>query len=64
MGDDPLLQGFMEQAATAQAMPHQPEMEAVWGYAGDMFIKVLNNVMSPEAAATETAALINEANGK
>jgi maltose-binding protein MalE len=62
--DDPVLRGFMEQAATAQPAPTNPEMEQVWGYAGDMLIKVLADVSEPGAAVSETSALINEANGR
>ncbi|MCB9137734.1 MAG: extracellular solute-binding protein [Caldilineaceae bacterium] len=64
LGDDPLLQGFAEQATSAQPYPYQPEMAEVWGYAGDMLLKTLNDVMSPEEAVIETTTLINEANGK
>jgi arabinogalactan oligomer/maltooligosaccharide transport system substrate-binding protein len=64
IGDNPLLQGFMNQAATAQAMPNTPEMEAVWGYLGDMLIKVVDGGADPAATVRETAALINEANNK
>jgi arabinogalactan oligomer / maltooligosaccharide transport system substrate-binding protein len=63
-GDNPLLQGFMNQAATAQAMPNRPEMEEVWGYAGDMVVKVVDGNAEPSTTVRETAALINEANGK
>ncbi len=61
---DPLLKGFAVQAESAQPIPHAPEMDQVWGYAGDMLIKVLNDVMTPAEAAIEAAALINEANDK
>ncbi len=61
---DPLLEGFAVQAESAQPIPHAPEMDQVWGYAGDMLIKVLNDVMTPAEAAIEAAALINEANDK
>jgi maltose-binding protein MalE len=64
VGDNPLLQGFMNQAANAQAMPNRPEMEEVWGYAGDMVVKVVDGSADPAATVVETAALINEANGK
>jgi maltose-binding protein MalE len=65
LGDDPILQGFMQQAATAQAMPSRPEMnDHLWGYGGDMIIKVLNGVGDPALVVLETATLINEANGK
>ncbi len=64
IGDNPLLQGFMNQAATAQSMPNRPEMEEVWGYAGDMVVKVVDGNADPAATVQETAALINEANGK
>ena len=62
--DDPLLQGFMQQAATAQSMPTLPEMEQVWGYGGDMLLKAINDVAELDAIVVETATLINEANGK
>ena len=64
IGDNPLLQGFMNQAANAQAMSNRPEMEQVWGYAGDMVVKVVDGNADPAATVAETAALINEANGK
>ncbi len=64
IGDNPLLQGFMNQGANAQSMPNRPEMEQVWGYAGDMVIKVVDGNADPAATVKETAALINEANGK
>jgi arabinogalactan oligomer/maltooligosaccharide transport system substrate-binding protein len=62
--DDPILRGFMAQAATAQPAPTQPEMEQVWGYGGDMLIKVLGGSVEPIPAARETAALINDVTGK
>ena len=64
VGGDPLLQGFMQQAANAHAMPTIPEMNAVWGYGGDMFVKALNGVADPTETVLETATLINEANNK
>jgi maltose-binding protein MalE len=64
IGDNPLMQGFMNQAATAQSMPNRPEMEDVWGYAGDMVIKVVDGNADSLTTVQETAALINEANGK
>jgi maltose-binding protein MalE len=64
IGDNPLLQGFMSQAATAQAMSNRPEMEQVWGYAGDMVVKVVDGGADPLTTVQETTALINEANGK
>lgn len=63
-GDNPLLQGFMNQAATAQSMPNRPEMEEVWGYAGDMVVKVVDGKADPTVTVQETAALLNEVNGK
>ena len=48
IGDNPLLQGFMNQAATAQSMPNRPEMEEVWGYAGDMVVKVVDGNADPD----------------
>ena len=54
----------MNQAATAQPMPNLPEMQQVWGYGGDMVIKVVDGDADPVATVQQTAALINEANGK
>ena len=64
LGESAILAGFAAQAATAQSMPARPEMDAVWGYAGDMLVKVINGVMEPGEAVTEAAALINDQNGK
>lgn len=64
VSSDPLLAAFLQQAADAEAMPAIPEMENVWGYGGDMIVKVLNGVGDPAAVVAETATLINEANGK
>lgn len=62
--NDPVLRGFQAQAATAQPAPAQPETEQVWGYGGDMLVKVLGGAVAPIAAARETAALINDVTGK
>ncbi|MCB9161698.1 MAG: extracellular solute-binding protein [Caldilineaceae bacterium] len=64
LGGDPVLAGFAAQAATAMPMSTRPEMEQVWGYGGDMLLKVVNDVLAPADAVTEAAALINEANRK
>ncbi len=64
LGDNPLLQGFANQATTAESMPSRPEMQEAWGYAGDMVIKVVDGGADPTGTVTETAALINEANNK
>ena len=64
LGADPILQGFMQQAAAAQPLPNLPEMEQVWGYGGDMFLKAVDGGEDPAATVQETAALLNEANGK
>jgi len=64
MDNDPLLRGFLQQAASAQSMPTLPEMEQVWGYGGDMLIKAINDVAEPQDIVIETTTLINEANGK
>jgi len=58
--EDPILRGFMQQATTATPSPAQPQMDAVWGYGGDMLIKVLAGDMDPAAAVSETVALIND----
>ncbi len=62
--NDPISAGFMRQAESAIALTNRPEMAEVWGYAGDMLLKVINQVMSPQQAVLETSTLINEANGK
>lgn len=62
--DGPILGGFMRQAEFAHSMPTVPEMDEVWGYGGDMLIKVLNGVADPDETVVETTTLINEANGK
>ncbi|HHY58755.1 MAG TPA: extracellular solute-binding protein [Chloroflexi bacterium] len=64
LGDDPLLTGFAQQALNAQPMPALPEMSQAWGYGGDMFVKVVDGDADPAATVRETAALINDANGK
>ncbi|MEZ4619813.1 MAG: extracellular solute-binding protein [Caldilineaceae bacterium] len=61
---DPLLDGFLAQGGSAQPFPTLPEMDEVWGYGGDLLIKVLDAKMDPTQAVTETTVLINEANGK
>ncbi len=63
VGDDAILQGFMAQAASAQSMPTVPEMDEVWGYGGDMLLKVLAGA-APATIVRETTALINDATGK
>lgn len=64
LGDDPLLTGFAQQARNAQPLPAAPEMAQAWGYGGDMFIKVVDGDADPAATVRETAALINDANGR
>jgi len=61
---DTLLQGFMAQGANAEPFPTVPEMAEVWGYGGDLLIKVLDAEMDPTQAVMETTTLLNEANGK
>lgn len=62
--EDPVLRGFAAQAASSQPAPIQTEMDPVWGYGGDMILKVLGGSVEPAAAVQETAALINEETGK
>ncbi|HRW08700.1 MAG TPA: extracellular solute-binding protein [Caldilineaceae bacterium] len=62
--ENPLLQGFMAQGASAEPYPTVPEMAEVWGYGGDLLIKVLDANLDPAEAVLETTTLINEANGK
>lgn len=61
---NPLLQGFMTQGSSAQSFPTLPQMDAVWGYTGDLLIKVLDADADPAQAVTETTILLNEANGQ
>ena len=61
---DPLLLGFIAQAETALSEPHQPAMSQVWGYAGDMLVKVIDGGMLPDVAVTETTILLNDALGQ
>jgi maltose-binding protein MalE len=62
--DDPLLQGFMQQAGSAHAFPMIPEMKDVWGYGGDLLLRVLAGDEEPTKVVAEATTLINEANGK
>jgi arabinogalactan oligomer/maltooligosaccharide transport system substrate-binding protein len=64
MTDNPLLQGFFAQAGAGVAMPNIAEMRPVWGYGGDMFIKVVDGGEQPDAVVVQTSALINEVNNK
>lgn len=64
IGGDPLLQGFAQQAASAEPLPTSPEMDAVWGYGGDLLLKILNEVGDPASLIAETTTLINEENGR
>ena len=64
LADYPLLQGFARQAAEAQPLPLLPEMAHLWGYGGDLFVKVVDGDADPAATVVETAALINDATGK
>lgn len=64
IGNDPVRQGFVAQAASAQPLPLAPEMQAVWGYGGDMLLKVVTGNGDPTQVVAETTTLINEANGK
>lgn len=59
-----LLQGFLQQADAAQALPMIPEMAEVWGYGGDLLLRVLAGDEAPAQVVVETATLINEANGQ
>ena len=61
---DPLLQGFVAQAETALSEPHRAQMSQVWGYAGDMLVKVIDGGMLPDVAVSETSALLNDAIGQ
>ncbi|RLT44629.1 MAG: extracellular solute-binding protein [Chloroflexi bacterium] len=60
---DPLLQGFVTQAETALSEPHRAQMSQVWGYTGDMLVKVIDGGMLPDVAVAETTALLNDAMG-
>jgi arabinogalactan oligomer / maltooligosaccharide transport system substrate-binding protein len=60
--NNPLLNGFAQQAEAAVPEPHRAEMAEVWGYTGDMIIKAINGVLPPEEAVIEATILINEVN--
>ncbi len=62
--DNPILAGFMAQADTAQPLPGLSEMDEVWGYGGDMITKVVDGDADPVTTVAETAALLNDVNGK
>jgi maltose-binding protein MalE len=62
--DDPIVQGFLAQAANATYFPNEPEMGAVWGPAGDMIIKVIEGKASGADAVKEACTTINTANKK
>ena len=64
VGNDAILQGFMQQAASAQALPARPEMDEVWGYGGDLLLRTLGGEEEPTTILSETVTLINEANGR
>ena len=38
-------------------------MSQVWGYTGDMLVKVIDGGMLPDVAVAETTALLNDAMG-
>ncbi len=62
---NPILSGFLQQSANAQAMPPALESDAdFWAYAGDMLLRVLNDDATAEVAVREAEALINEAGGR
>lgn len=63
-GGDPLIAGFLAQAAQALPEPNRPEMAVVYTYAGDMLLKVLAGARTPEEAVLETVTLINEETGR
>lgn len=58
---DPILAGFVAQGESAQAEPQRAQMSLVWGYAGDMLVKVIDGGMLPDGAVAETTALLNDA---
>ncbi len=62
--NDPLSQGFVAQADTALSEPHRMQMSQVWGYAGDMLVKVIDGGTLPDVAVTETTILLNDALGQ
>jgi len=62
--NDPLLQAFVSQAETALSEPHRMGMSQVWGYAGDMLVKVIDGGMLADVAVTETTILLNDALGQ
>ena len=61
--DNPLLAEFAAQARSAFSEPHLAGMSQVWGYAGDMLVKVIDGGMAPDQAVRESAALLRDALG-
>ncbi|MFZ1757026.1 MAG: extracellular solute-binding protein [Caldilineaceae bacterium] len=59
--NDLLLRGFLSQAESALPEPHRAQMSQVWGYAGDMLVKVVDGDTTPDAAVAETTQLLNDA---
>lgn len=56
--EDPILLGFAEAGANAQAMPNIPEMNSVWSAWGIAMQNVVQGAESPEDAANNAAEAI------
>jgi arabinogalactan oligomer/maltooligosaccharide transport system substrate-binding protein len=64
LGSDPIIASFVDQVATAEAMPNIAEMNQILGYGGDMIIRALSRSADPTTIVAETTALINDETGK
>jgi len=60
---DPAVATFVTQARNAVPLPNGPELDAVFRLGNDAYARVLEGIMDPAAAAANTTAAINEANG-
>jgi arabinogalactan oligomer/maltooligosaccharide transport system substrate-binding protein len=61
---NPVVGGFLEQVPFSDPFPVVTELGATWTPMGDAVTKILEGVLTPEAAITEACALINETNQK
>ncbi len=60
---DPAVATFVTQARNAIPMPNGPALEAVFRLGNEAYARVLEGLIDPAAAAANTTAAINEANG-
>lgn len=61
---DDLNAGFAQACATGYPRPQSVEFANFWAPFGDMWIKILEEVSTPEEAVNEACAAMNAANEK